>query len=612
LEFKNSFKNKMDKFCILNVKKNISLLSLFYRKNIFDTISVCRKINKIYNGLKHNIFTLIKQNNLDDYIFIFKIFFNKNKGKTLKNFVTKFFLNICFFKIFICIENSNKNFNKIVFKKKNFIQFFLKFPSVFGIKIQYESHVYTIFFYNLFLFFKLQLIDKMAFYFILTKRRTIHGPKKIKINIRYYEIFKDFFSCNIMKKKDSVSSRVFVTCKNGLKEETKTFKSRCTILAILHYDIFYKRISIYKLKQLMNFLKFFKNSDDFLGTSKKYNSFEENSKNWKKIKVKIPENFFFESKKFDINSNFKSKNFSYHEIGENYIQVNNINYLKLKIIGKGGTSKVYKVINHSKEIFALKKSKIQNFIVENLHNCINEISILKALKGKTGIIDLEDADISLKYGQMYIVLELGDCDLEYILTKNSKILGKNPFVKFLWKNMLRSVQAIHGERIVHGDLKPANFLIVNNSLKIIDFGIARGIQKDTTNITRNIQIGTINYMSPEAISDIPEVFGKKKKIKLSRSTDIWSLGCILFQIFYGQTPFFHLSIGKKIQALTEKSVHLSFLPLDLPGAIDVLRNCLRKKPDSRPSIPELLNHPFLTLKEIDFSIVKGKEKNSTK
>jgi len=209
---------------------------------------------------------------------------------------------------------------------------------------------------------------------------------------------------------------------------------------------------------------------------------------------------------------------------------------------------------------------------------------------------------------MFIVLELGDCDLDYILKKNSKILEKNSFVKFLWKNMLRSVQAIHGERIVHGDLKPANFLIVNNSLKIIDFGIARGIQKDTTNITRNIQIGTINYMSPEAISDIPEFFGKKKKFKLSRSTDIWSLGCILFQIFYGQTPFYHLSIGKKIQAITNKLVNLSFLPLDLPFAIDVLKNCLKKNPDSRPSIPELLNHPFLTLKETEFSIVRGEKK----
>ena len=131
--------------------------------------------------------------------------------------------------------------------------------------------------------------------------------------------------------------------------------------------------------------------------------------------------------------------------------------------------------------------------------------------------------------------------------------------------MLEAVQTIHEERIVHGDLKPANFLFVRagvlfggldfeafrtasgpcgseprrwrgrdgglhettpprrhrrdyrlakirarphgqntqvqGRLKLIDFGIARAIKNDTTNIYRDTQIGTLNYMSPEAIRD---------------------------------------------------------------------------------------------------------------
>lgn len=68
--------------------------------------------------------------------------------------------------------------------------------------------------------------------------------------------------------------------------------------------------------------------------------------------------------------------------------------------------------------------------------------------------------------------------------------------------MLKAVHSIHEERIIHGDLKPANFLFVRGALKLIDFGIAKAIQNDdTTNIYRESQIGTLNYMSPEAILD---------------------------------------------------------------------------------------------------------------
>jgi serine/threonine-protein kinase TTK/MPS1 len=54
--------------------------------------------------------------------------------------------------------------------------------------------------------------------------------------------------------------------------------------------------------------------------------------------------------------------------------------------------------------------------------------------------------------------------------------------------MLQAVNAIHEEKIVHSDLKPANFLLVGGSLKLIDFGIAKAIGNDTTNIHRDQQV----------------------------------------------------------------------------------------------------------------------------
>lgn len=54
--------------------------------------------------------------------------------------------------------------------------------------------------------------------------------------------------------------------------------------------------------------------------------------------------------------------------------------------------------------------------------------------------------------------------------------------------MLEAVQVIHDEKIVHSDLKPANFVVVKGNLKLIDFGIANAIANDTTNIQREHQV----------------------------------------------------------------------------------------------------------------------------
>lgn len=97
--------------------------------------------------------------------------------------------------------------------------------------------------------------------------------------------------------------------------------------------------------------------------------------------------------------------------------------------------------------------------------------------------------------------------------------------------MLEAVHVIHEDKIVHSDLKPANFVLVRGELKLIDFGIAKAIANDTTNIQRDQQIGTVNYMSPEAIEETNRGGPDGKKVmKLGRASDIWSLGCILYQV----------------------------------------------------------------------------------
>ena len=65
--------------------------------------------------------------------------------------------------------------------------------------------------------------------------------------------------------------------------------------------------------------------------------------------------------------------------------------------------------------------------------------------------------------------------------------------------MLQAVQVIHDEKIVHSDLKPANFVLVKGQLKLIDFGIANAIANDTTNIQRDHQVRLpLTYASQHA------------------------------------------------------------------------------------------------------------------
>ncbi|KAJ6337455.1 hypothetical protein OIU76_007183 [Salix suchowensis] len=207
-----------------------------------------------------------------------------------------------------------------------------------------------------------------------------------------------------------------------------------------------------------------------------------------------------------------------------FFKVNGKLYQRLGKIGSGGSSEVHKVISSDCTIYALKKIKLKGRDYGTAYGFCQEILYLNKLKGKNNIIQLIDYEVTDKAllhevmnssmsnkdgrvkddGCIYMVLEYGEIDLAHMLAQKWKEMDSSNqtiddnWLRFYWQQILQAVNTIHEERIVHSDLKPANFLLVKGSLKLIDFGIAKAIMSDTTNIQRDSQVGTLSYMSPEA------------------------------------------------------------------------------------------------------------------
>lgn len=211
-------------------------------------------------------------------------------------------------------------------------------------------------------------------------------------------------------------------------------------------------------------------------------------------------------------------------------------------------------------------------------------------------------------------MEMGELDFNKMLvlrfnSEDHPAVFDSSFTRHYWKEMLECLQAVHDLDVVHSDLKPANFVLVQGRLKLIDFGIANAIQTDeTVNVHRDHQIGTPNYMAPESLMESNEMprngmHSSGPKIwKIGKPSDIWSLGCILYQMSYGRQPFSHIQNQlSKCRAIIDFNYPIDFPAVGLGGVrlptglINTMKKCLNRDQHLRPTVEELLRttDPFL-------------------
>ena len=288
-----------------------------------------------------------------------------------------------------------------------------------------------------------------------------------------------------------------------------------------------------------------------------------------------------------------------------HIVVNGKIFTQMGRIGKGGSSDVYCVMAENFKTFALKRVKLDDCDESAVRGYKGEIDLLQKLENVERVVRLYGWELNDEKQELNVLMEKGDTDLNRLLTLRLQGVDAkfdSVFTRYQWKEMLECVQAVHEHDIVHSDLKPANFLVVCGRLKLIDFGIANAIETDhTVNVHRESHVGTPNYMSPESITDTNgtarDAAGRplKKDMRIGKASDVWSLGCILYQMTYGRPPFAHIANQiSRIMAITNPHHAIEFPSHGVGGVLippalkGTLRRCLHRDPERRPLIKQLL------------------------
>lgn len=225
----------------------------------------------------------------------------------------------------------------------------------------------------------------------------------------------------------------------------------------------------------------------------------------------------------------------------------------------------------------------------------HEIAVLMLCANSQHIVRLHAVHETRSETALILELATGG-ELQTIIDNKGQLSEEK--ARTCMREVLRALNHLHKQSIIHLDLKPQNILLsgndVEDGLKLCDFGIAR-IVGDTGKIMEIL--GTPDYVAPEVLQYEP----------LSLRTDIWSIGVLTYVLLTGYSPFG--GDNKQETSLNITKCLLTF-PEELfedvsEDAIDFIKCALRIKPKERPTVEECLEHRWL--KEVDNGTNKPKD-----
>lgn len=259
-------------------------------------------------------------------------------------------------------------------------------------------------------------------------------------------------------------------------------------------------------------------------------------------------------------------------------------YKILERLSAGSFGIVFKTVRTTdSKVVVLKRIPLGELDGEGKRTALMEVELMKQLH-HPHIVQHRDAFLYNEEDLCIVMDYYGGGDLDSVIrhaSDQNKPLSEQQVV--LWfVEMALAIHYLHSHRIVHRDLKSHNIFINsgNGEVAVGDFGVAKILE--VTSSTRGSSTGTPLYMAPEVLNGGPATF----------KSDIWSLGCILYELLCRKHPF----QSSDLSGLVVKVSRGEFAPIpknySKPLA-KLVEKMLERDPRRRPLIDEVLVSPFI-------------------
>jgi serine/threonine protein kinase len=265
-------------------------------------------------------------------------------------------------------------------------------------------------------------------------------------------------------------------------------------------------------------------------------------------------------------------------------------YRIVKVLGSGAMGIVY--LGEHKHIGRKAAVKLLRPELSSRPELVNRFfdeARAAGLVDHPGVVQVFDCDIHGETGHAFIIMEL----LEGVSLRDRLVdtgAVSAPEAARVIRDAADILRAVHQVGIVHRDLKPDNVFLLSRSppgapsVKILDFGIAKlsaELHGRHTGTLEGSLLGTPTYMSPEQC---------RGALDIDARTDVYALGCMLFELLAGRPPFLGDALGALISShLTVVPPLLADLGCQAPPAVqELVARMLSKQPSERPTIPEII------------------------